>query len=238
MAPDQEGLQKIEKVSTGIERLDELFYGGFDRNDNIMVRGNNFSQKRSFIYNFIRNAANSGNNVILADFDFPSEGIMVELARNGTNTDMIHILDGFAKPFQISPPANTEVLEEPDNLPSVLKQISTSVQQMDTYVFVMLSATRYLLSQDKNADRFFIQLINMNRKRSIVSLYAVDDFIPAERTEWFAYLMDSAVHFKNDGDRDYMRVLTLKRIRTKEWVRIYPEDSTFTLGSFNVERIK
>jgi len=238
MALDQDGIQKVQKISTGIERLDDLFYGGFDRNDNVVVRGNNFSQKRNFIYSFMRKSANSGIGVVLVDFDFPSEGIMADLVRSGTNTDMVHILDGFAKPFQISAPSNTEMLDEPGNMPSVLKQITSTVQKMDEYVFVMLSATRYLLSQDPNMDRFFVQLINMNRKRSLVSIYAVDDFVPEDTSEWFAYLMDSALHFRNDGDRDYLRVLTLKRIRTKEWVRIYPEEGTFTLGSFNVERIK
>jgi len=163
---------------------------------------------------------------------------MADLVRSGTNTDMVHILDGFAKPFQISAPSNTEMLDDPGNIPSVLKQITSTVQKMDEYVFVMLSATRYLIAKDQNTDRFFVQLINMNRKRSLVSIYAVDDFVPEDRSEWFAYLMDSALHFRNDGDRDYLRVLTLKRIRTKEWVRIYPEEGTFTLGSFNVERIK
>lgn len=69
MALDQDGIQKVQKISTGIERLDDLFYGGFDRNDNVVVRGNNFSQKRSFIYSFIKKSANSGIGVVLVDFD-------------------------------------------------------------------------------------------------------------------------------------------------------------------------
>ncbi|BAB59312.1 hypothetical protein [Thermoplasma volcanium GSS1] len=238
MQAEGEKSDKISKISTGIPRVDELLYGGFDGRDNIVVSGNNFSQKRSFIYNFIKSSANSGMKVIIINVDGSSESLLADLARRGTDLENIILLDGFSKNFQEKVPPNAEVIDDPSNVSSVLKQYMLRAQKEKDFIFVFLSATPYLMDFNDQNRKFFVQLVHWNRKNSLLSTYVLDDFVGQTTAEWFAYMMDFSLYFKNDGDYDYMRVLSLKPVRTKDWIRIYKDSDVFTLGSFNVERIR
>ncbi len=231
-----------DKIPTGIERMDELMYGGYSRGDNILVYGGIYSQKKNYIYNFIAASIKRDTHVLILALDTPVDDIIDEIRKRDNDIEqhmrMLHIIDGFSRKYQEKMPENVIPLEDSYNFSRMIKTISGISAQYHPCAFVMLSATQYIMNGKDESIKFMHQLCYMRRNEDSVSIYVLDDFVGEKAVSELGYAMDVSIRFMDRGDDDYLRVSTLRDVRTRDEVKIYRNGASFYLGSFNVEKIK
>jgi KaiC/GvpD/RAD55 family RecA-like ATPase len=66
-------------LSTGIAQLDELLEGGLFLGENVVWEVESASFAREFLYNFMRQGIEDGNQVLYLDFIYPPQALMLQL---------------------------------------------------------------------------------------------------------------------------------------------------------------
>ncbi|MFQ5910834.1 MAG: RAD55 family ATPase, partial [Thermoplasmata archaeon] len=243
-----------EKVKTGISKLDDLLYGGFPFNSNVLFVGPSFLGKEVAILNFIAEGLKKGIPAVIVTTSKPP----LEIAK-----DMEPILMEFVEYERIGlvkwidataqvPPESVGFDEEKrvyrvngaadlDKILEGLQEIESVLGEEHAYFRVAyLSLSPSVSRSEKNAAYEFIQMmVNDLRKTRFVGAFALERGMHDEvELETIEHQMDGAIMFKQEDKKTFLSVHGICDTQTRDWVQYRQTNRGLIIGAFSLERIK
>ena len=240
-----------EKVSVGIEKLDELLVGGMRPGTNALLTGPPFSGKYVLAWNFVAKSLDEGIPVVVITADRDIGEIKYEISRIYRNVEeaeasgLLRFIDVYSRVVQAKSPSKyATVIDSTTNVSSLVRaaeQIGIEVRKSYPYYRLLFSSLNVYLAEleDKTLVKFLQQFAQRRKAESAVSLYLIEEGQSEKRpSDSVSYLFDGILEFKSDSSKNYMRVSGLGNVRSRDWVELYLNEISFDLGSFTLEKIR
>ncbi len=242
---------ELRQISSGVEKLDELLVGGVRTASNALLIGPPYSNKYVLAWNFVAQSIKENMPVIVITTDKDIKEIKYELGKMIDNVDeaeqtgLLKFIDVYSRSIQsASPSPYAAVIDNLINISSLMKAVDQTAAQMREehpyYRLLFSSLTSYVNELDEKVLLKFIQQFVQKRKsENCVSFNILESSLFEKKIiEAISYLMDGSIEFKTDGAKSYLKVDGLGNARSREWVEIYPMDTSFDLGAFTLEKIR
>lgn len=246
--------RKVEKVKTGISKLDDLLYGGIPFNSNILFVGPSFLGKEVAILNFIAEGLRKGIPAVVITTSKPPQEItrdigpilmeFVEYERMG----LVKWIDATS---QIPPESlgfdegkgvfRVNGAADLDNILEGLHEIESLLGEEHPYFRIAyLSLSPSVSRSEPNEAYEFIQrMINDLRKTRFVGAFALERGMHDQKViEAIEHQMDGAIMFKEEDRKTFLSVHGICDVQTRDWVRYKHTDRGLIIGAFSLERIK
>lgn len=242
---------EITKVSTGVEKLDELLTGGIRTSSNALLMGPPYSSKYILAWNFVANSLKENIPVIVITTDKDIKEIKYEVGRIVNNLEeaeengLIKFIDVYSRSIQSESVSQYAiVIDNLINVSSLMKAVDqTAAAMREKYPYYRLlfsSLTSYVNELDEKVlNKFVQQFVQKRKSENCVSFNILESSLFEKKfIEAISYLMDGSIEFKTQGAKGYLKVDGLGNVRSREWVEIYPYEASFDLGAFTLEKIK
>ncbi len=243
------------KISSGVPKVDELLLGGVPVPSNIVLFGAPFTSKDILGTNFVANSIKENIPVIIVSADRDISQIKYDTARNLNvepevvdgfeDEGLIRFVDIYSKSIQTQSPSKKAIIVDSiSNLSVILKSIEVlETEILKTYPYyrmLFISLTAFVPQFEEKVFMKFTQQFTQKRKASrCAALYLLEDGLFDQKVfETISYIMDGTIEFKLVNSRQYLKVVGLPNVRTREWVEVYNKNQTFDLGSFSLERVR
>lgn len=240
-----------EKQLTGIEKLDDLLGGGLRTSSNVLLSGPPFSGKETLAWNFLSVALREGTPVIIVTTDKSINDIKHELSRivpgieEAEASGMIKFVDVYSRSIQTQTQSKYAItIDNIINISSLFKAVDSTASQMlgvkPFYRLLFTSLTTYVNELDEKLMLKFVQQFAQKRKsENCTSLYLLESgLFDSKVIEAIAYLMDGSIGFRTDGSKHFLKVDGLGNVRSRDWVELFPSETSFELGAFTLEKIR
>ncbi len=242
---------KLETVSTGVEKLDELLMGGVRTSSNALLIGPPYSNKYTLAWNFVAESLKEDIPVIVITTDKDIKEIKYEVGLIYENVDeaeekgLLKFVDVYSRSIQAESPSQySVVIDNLINVSSLLKNIDQIAARMRAehpyYRLLFSSLTSYVNELDEKVLLKFIQQFVQKRKsENCISFSMLESGLYEKKLiEAISYLMDGSIVFRTEGAKGFLKVEGLGQARSREWVEIYPDETSFDLGAFTLEKIR
>ncbi len=243
------------KISSGIPKVDQMLLGGMPNPSNIVLFGAPFTSKDALGNNFVANSLKENVPVIIVSADRDIDQIKYDIAItmgvdpeivDGFEDDgLIRFVDIYSKSIQApSSSKKAIVIDGISNLSLLLKSMESLeadiLRSYPYYRMLFISLTAFIPQfEDKITMKFIQQLTQKRKANRCTALYLLEDGLFDQKvSETISYIMDGTIEFKLVNSKQYMRVIGLPNVRTREWVEVYNNNHTFDLGSFSLERVR
>jgi len=245
--------ERAGRFKTGMARLDDLLYGGFQMNANILFVGPAFVGKEVAVLNFIAEGLRSSVPAVIVTTSKPPVEIAKDMApvlptfleyeqlglvrwidASGTTPTKKLVRDG--RTFRVPNAADFEGI-----LSAVTSAEDEFREEAAPYFrFAFLSLSSSLRESDEKAALNFVQrFVNRLRQGKCVAVFALERGMHTDQqVEALQQLMDGALHFKQDKSKTMMSVVGIGEVQTREWVPYKFTNKTLLIGSFQLERIR
>ena len=246
---------KVEKVKTGIERLDDLLMGGIPFGSNIMFVGPPFIGKEVAMFLFLAEGLKKGIPAIIVT----TSRSLAELSK-----DMAPILPTFMEFDQLglvrwidaSSIEGTEVVDDethnwvarvagPGDFDGITKALENCIKDFQTqkqpyfriaFISLSISLTQ---SNEKAALQFLQGFSGRVKQADGVSAYAVDRGMHTEQQlEAMQHHMTGALQFKTDKQKTLISVQGVGDVQTRDWIEYKHTNKALMIGAFSLERIR
>lgn len=241
----------IRRISTGVEKMDDLLVGGLRTASNVLLAGPPYSTKNTLAWNFIARSLKEKTPAIVVTTDRDIEEIKYELSRISGNVQeaedigILKFIDVYSKSIQSeSRSPHAIVIENIINVSALMKAVDTVATEMRSkypyYRLLFTSLTTYLNELDEKIMlRFVQQFVQKRKSENAAAFYLIESSLFDKRViESISYFMDGSIEFKKDAAKSYLKVEGLGNVRSREWIEIYPIETSFDLGAFTLEKIK
>lgn len=242
---------ELKNVSTGVEKLDELLMGGVRTSSNALLIGPPYSNKYTLAWNFVGKSLEDDIPVIVITTDKDIKeikyevGLIYENVEEAEENGLLKFVDVYSKSIQSeSPSDHAIVIDNLINVSSLMKNIDTVAAKMREnhpyYRLLFSSLTSYVNELDERVLLKFIQQFVQKRKsENCISFNMLESGLFEKKLiEAISYLMDGSIVFRTEGAKGFLKVEGLGQARSREWVEIYPMDTSFDLGAFTLEKIR
>jgi KaiC/GvpD/RAD55 family RecA-like ATPase len=239
------------RLSTGNEKVDQLLVGGVRVGTSVILIGPPFSGKYVLAWNFVAQALNDQVPVLVITTDRDINEIKYQVGRiypdieEAENNCMLRFIDLYSRSIQTqSPSKHAIVIDSILNISSLLKAADSVAAEFKTkspyYKVLFSSLTSYATEFDEKLLVKFIQQFSQKRKiEGAVSFYLMEGGVFERKlTESVSYIVDGVIEFKADTNKSYLRVTGLGNVRSRDWIELYMNDTSFDLGSFTLEKIR
>jgi len=245
--------QRSGRFKTGMARLDDLLFGGFPMNANLLFVGPAFVGKEVAVLNFIAEGLRSSVPAVIVTTSKPPVEIAKDMApvlptfleyeqlglvrwidASGTTPTKKLVRDG--RTFRVPNAADFEGI-----LSAVTSAEDEFREEAAPYFrFAFLSLSSSLRESDEKAALNFVQrFVNRLRQGKCVAVFALERGMHTDQqVEALQQLMDGALHFKQDKSKTMMSVVGVGEVQTREWVPYKFTNKTLLIGSFQLERIR
>lgn len=247
-----EAERDVTRIKTGIRRIDDLLYGGFPPNSNILVYGPPYTGKLTFINNFIVQGLRKGIPAvfILTDKtpDELKESLKVMLPKIEAieKKGLLKYVDAFSKSMGLdtdNPNAiyieNTTDMEEISMAVSnIQKTLPADMAFHKTAFYTLSTIMRY--SDPMSTFRFLQILSSRNKRARATSVYCLDQGMFNESdVQTLKSLMGGVLEFKKEDVKTFLRVEGIGDVRTPRWIEYShtPKDIIIR-GSFAEDHIR
>jgi KaiC/GvpD/RAD55 family RecA-like ATPase len=247
-SPDRAG-----RLRTGMPRLDDLIYGGFPMNANVLFVGPAFVGKEVAVLNFIAEGLRANVPAVIVTTSKPP----VEIAK-----DMAPVLPTFLEYEQlglvrwIDASGNTPTkklvrdgrtfrVPSAGDFEGILNAVTSAENEFRDesapyFRFAFLSLSSSLRESDEKTALNFVQrFVNRLRQGKCVAAFALERGMHTDQlVESLQQLMDGAIHFRQDKSKTMLSVVGIGEVQTREWVPYKFTNKTLLIGSFQLERIR
>jgi len=241
------------KLKSGTPRLDDLMYGGFPMNANVLFVGPAFVGKEVAILNFLAEGLRSNIPAVIVTTSKPPVEIAKEMApvlptfmeyeqlglvrwidASGTTPTDRLTRDGHS--FRIPNAADFEgVLEAVAEAEDEFREKGSPYFR---FAFLTLSSS-LTQADDKSALGFVQRLANRLRQSKCIAAFALERGMHTDQqVEALQQLMDGALHFKQDKSKTLMSVVGVGEAQTRDWVPYKFTNKQLMIGSIQLERIR
>ncbi len=240
-----------EKVSIGVEKVNELLVGGIRLGTNALLTGPPFSGKYVLAWNFVASSLEEGIPVVVISTDRDIGELKYEISRIYRQVDeaeesgLLRFVDIYSRSVQAQPSSRyASIIDSTSNISSLIRvseQIGTEIRKnYPFYRLIFSSLNSYIAELDDKILVKFVQQFTQKRKvENAVSIYLIDEGQSERRvSDSISYLFDGIVEFKTDASRNFLRVSGLGNVRSRDWIELYLNEISFDLGSFTLEKIR
>lgn len=246
---------KMERISTGTKRLDDLLVGGLPHGSSVLFVGPPYSGKEIGILAFLADGLKKGipaviittsktPNDLVKDFA-PILPTLLEVERLG----LVRWVDATAgeqtKGVTVQQRKNCIKVDGPDDFPGMIEAIEKLTQDIRQghypyFKLGYLSLSTSISHTDEMESTKFIQAIARSiRDLASSAMFALERGMHTEQQiESIQHLMDGAFMIKLDKQKTYMSVLGIGEAQTRDWVEFKHTSSGLIIGAFSLERIR
>jgi len=247
----------VEKLSTGIKRLDDLLYGGIPIRSNIMVYGPPFIGKEWLITRFIAKGLEEGQPSVAVLTNSGVEEFREEL-RKTLKTErpleeyeqkgLIRYVDAYTRIIgDTSVFEGAYYVESFADTTTILRMVDSALRDVTRFNlpirfgFISISTLVVNISSQA-AFRLAYMIAGVVKRYRGTGLYAVDSGMHSEsEVSTFAHLMDGILEFREEFEpehKTYLRVLGLGQVKSRNWIEyVYNGEELKITGSFAIGRI-
>ena len=240
------------RVSSGFSRLDDLLHGGYQRSSNILLSGPPYSSKFYVANRFIASSLRESHPVIVVLLDQPISEIKADLSALGISPEAyeesghLKFVDAYSKSIQMeNSDRNAVVLDNVGIISNFLKSMdqicSAVLAKMGKYRMVFFSLTAWITqsSEDKMFPKALQHFSQRRKMEGSTTLYLIEDGIfQRSLYENMNYFMDGSIEFRSEASVEYLRVRGMKDVQSRDWIEVVRNNNEFSLGSFELKRIR
>ncbi|MGC8581664.1 MAG: RAD55 family ATPase [Thermoplasmata archaeon] len=247
-------IKKVEKVKTGIPRLDDLLYGGYPVGSNILVSGPAHSGKEMFVKMFIASQIKNGTPAIIvltdksiASFEEEMEYIIPSFHQYA-ESGMIKYIDLYNAIMGGKKAKNDSTvihLTEKNNFESIYDAVESFATKLKKngykqYCFGFESLSTIIAYTSANQTFGFLQpFVGKRKVDNAVSLYIVDAGIHSESDmEILNHAMDGEISIKGDNINTYFSIKGITEVQTRSPVNFTFTKDSIKIGSFYLDHIR
>ncbi len=252
-APIEVAANRGDRLRTGTPRLDDLLYGGFPMNGNILFVGPAFVGKEVAILNFIAEGLKANIPAIIVTTSKPPVEIAKEMAPvlptfiEYEQLGLVRWIDasGTTPTQKLTKDGSTFRVPNAVDFEGILKAVNDADEQFHEkgapyfrFAFLTLSSS-LTQADDKTALGFVQRFVNRLRQSKCVAGFALERGMHTDQqVESLQQLMDGALHFKQEKSKTMMSVVGVGEVQTRDWVPYKFTNKALMIGSFQLERIR
>ena len=220
-----------EKISTGHERLDSIFSGGYRRGACVMLAGASGTGKTTFASLFVQNACQSGERVLFIQFEESPESMIENMRSSGIGLQAI--FDSGQLRFITRFP---EMMGSEEHLSHAINIINEF--QPKHVIIDAISAMDRVGSQQQSGD-YAKRMVNFCKERGITSIFLkqIGGFISDDQSDLinfdFASMLDNMILLRYvESYGEVNRILVVMKARGSAHSNQYRE---FTISDEGVD---
>lgn len=241
------------KLKTGTPRLDDLLYGGFPLNANVLFVGPSFLGKEIAILNFIAEGLRASAPAIIVTTSKPPVEIAKDMAPvlptflEYEQLGLVRWIDasGTTPTQKLARDGHTYLVPNATDFDGIVEAIDRAEEefrlknaQYFRFAFLTLSSSTSQ-TDDKTAMAFVQRLANRLRQSKCVAAFALERGMHTDQQlESLQQLMDGAIHFQRDKGKTTLSVAGIGEVQTRDWVPYKFTNKALMIGSFQLERIR
>jgi len=242
---------KIEKVKTGIRRLDDLLIGGLPFGSNVLIYGPAFTGKEVLVNIFASEGLKKGVPVIW---------VTTEKTPNELREEMNFIISGFEEYEKLglvkfvdsysrsmgddSQDPNVRYIDSPTDFQAIQQAIEDMAKELlekhKYYRFVFRSISTMIAYLDPNtAFRFLNPIVGRRKRDKSVGMYIIEKGMHGEQEiQMVGSLMDGMVEMKVENLNTFLSIRGIGEVQSRAWIRYTATKSILNIGSFALDHIR
>jgi KaiC/GvpD/RAD55 family RecA-like ATPase len=244
-----------KKVKTGIERLDDLLFGGMPFASNVTFVGPPFIGKETAMFMFLVEGLKKGVPVVVVTTSQPPSEIARQIApmmptfMEFDQLGLVHWVDATggdqSKDASSARHTNVTSVAGPDDYAGITRTLDSTMANLkaEGYPYIRLAYMSLSMSvpkaEDKRAYQFVQALASKVRQENAIGLYAVERGMHTEQQlESIQHLMTGALQFKSDKQKTLLSVQGVCDAQTRDWIEYRHSNKAVMIGAFSLERIR
>jgi len=239
----------VQRLPTGIPRLDDLLVGGLPAKAHIVLLGDAFVGKEIVLYSFIAEGLKRGEPALLVTGSRSPEevaaslGVVLPQFKDYEQLGLVTWIDASgstapATPHRLRATGPEDRAGILTNLVRASKGFEDAHQTPFRVGFLGLSAV--LAGGDARTGLSFLQnAVGILKIRDALAMYSLEGgAISDAQVEALLSRMDGAILFRQDRDKTFLSVKGLGEVQTHDWVECRATNRALIIGSFALERIR
>jgi KaiC/GvpD/RAD55 family RecA-like ATPase len=241
-----------DKCKSGIGRLDDMLYGGYQFKTNMLILGSSFMGKLTMLNLFIAEGLRKGVPGIYVLTDKTPAEIRESLKPILKGVEayeakgLLKYVDAYSKsmgieeddPYTIFIENTTDL----DEMSLAINNIQKEWQADHSYHKIVFHSVSNVLAYTDIMNVYkFLQILTAKSKRAgAVSLYVVDAGMRSEKEiESLKHIMNGSIELKLEDQKSYLRVVGGGDTRTRAFVEyVHSTRSIDIRGAFSVDHIR
>lgn len=214
-----------ERVSTGVEKLDEMLSGGFPANSSIILMGPPGAGKSTLLNQFVRTGLEEGEKDLYITLDSSPDDVTDSAEYFGWDIDSDDLLfiDGYS--WREGQDVETDyAIKGPSDLNQMNMTLADAMEDLGTgrKRVVLDSVSTLVLYTDPQSAVKFLQVVGAKSKASSGCLLMTleEGVHDAKTISTLNYVADGMIQMKMDGDT---RMLSIQRMQKTEHTRDWYE---------------
>ena len=242
----------LDKIKTGVLRLDDLLLGGLPLNSNVLMMGPPFIGKEVLLNLFITQGLKTKTPCIYVTTNKKVTQIREDLKKVIPNYDeyekrgLIYFVDAYSKSLGlVEEGANIEFAEpqkDMDEIELAINRIHKSFPDENKQIRIVFNSISTLIAQSSAFKTFkrIQTLCGRYKENGASSLYIIDpEMHDKSEIEMFKHLMDGVIEFEERNMKNLLRVKGICDVQTRAWVEYKHSKNMLDLvGSFSLEHIR
>lgn len=239
------------KAKTGINRLDDLLYGGVPFGSNIMIHGPPFVGKEIMVNIFVADGLKKGVPALWVLTDKTARDIREEMRNVLSGYEeyekkgLVKYIDSYSRsmgddsqdPYTIYIDDPTDHLRLTENVEAVCKEFK---EKSKYYRMAFRSVSTLIAYSDPNAAfRTLSPICGRRKKDGAVSMLMVEKGMHGEQEiQMLGSIMDGMVDFKVDQMKTFFSVQGIADVQSRAYIRYTATKHTLNIGSFALDHIR
>ncbi len=239
----------VQRLPTGISRLDDLLVGGLPPRAHLVLLGDAFVGKEIVLYSFIAEGLKRGEPALLVTGSRSPEevsanfGVVLPQFKEYEQLGLVTWIDASGS----TAPASPQRLRAtgPDDRAGILTNLVKASKAFEEtkhtpFRVGFLGLSAVLAGGDPRTGLSFLQnAVGILKIRDALAMYALEGgAISDAQVEALLSRMDGAILFRQDRDKTFLSVKGLGEVQTHDWVECRATNRALIIGSFALERIR
>lgn len=242
---------KIDKVKTGILRLDDLLIGGLPFGANVLVYGPAFTGKEVLVNCFVAEGLRKGIPVIWVTTEKTPLELREEMKfvlsgfEEYEKRNLVRFVDSYSRSMgDESTAPNVKYIDSPTDFKGIQEGVESAAKELMAehkyYRFVFRSISTMIAYLDPATAFKLINPIVGRRKRDrAVSMYIIEKGMHGEQEiQMVGSLMDGMIELKVENLNTFLSVKGIGEAQSRAWIRYTATKSSVNIGSFALDHIR
>ncbi|MCD6462007.1 MAG: hypothetical protein J7L61_04620 [Thermoplasmata archaeon] len=242
---------KIEKVKTGIQRLDDLLMGGIPFGSNVAVYGPAFVGKETLMNRFIAEGLKKGVPAIWVITDKTPLEIREEMSfvlsgyEEYEKMGLVRYVDTYSLTMGEEPtdPYTTYIdgVSDTKEILTAVDDAAKEFKKTHKYYRLAFRSVSTVIAYLGATETFkFLQPFTGRRKRDkAVALYAIEKGMHSEtEIQSISHVMDGTIDFKVEQLKTYLAVQGICDVQSRSYIQYTHSKQNLNIGSFTLDHIR
>ena len=243
-----------ERAKSGIERFDDLLYGGIPWTNSMLVIGPAFVGRHILVARILCEGLSHREPAILITTSKPPVDVATEIATvspvfsDAERAGLVYWVDASSRTESPGRPLREGNRFRVDGAGDfagiyealVMLESELRARRVDRFRLAYVSLSQSMTQgRDQDPIEFVQKLVNRLRQSRHLGVYVVESGILTERQQQgLEHLCDGSVVFKKESHKNFLLVQGFTEVQTSDWVPYQFTRTTLHLGAFNLQRIK